>query len=480
MLFRSGVASHANSWLLTEVLREQWGFKGYVISDANDVARLHYFMKVAKTPEKAVKLGLKAGVDVDLYADDAYALLPEMVEQNPGLEEYIDRAVRRVLRTKFILGLFDDPFVDPKETKATTRNNQAVELAHKADMESIILLKNENQTLPLAPKKQKVALVGPSIGENTLEVFREILGNNVSFVAEKGFDLTNGEKGIPNLTTEEEMRKGIERIIQKTRGAQTILLFAGGDEYTAKEAYFNGAIGDRDNIDPVGLQDELIVRLKETGKPVIVILKHKRTLSINAFAKHADAILDCWKLSEFGNKAIAKTVFGMNIPSGKLAVTVPRTIGQLPFHYSQKEINFKKGYLFSDITPLFPFGYGLSYTTFEYTKPVLSDTLLNNENGKITIQVNVENTGKYKGKEVVQLYIKDKIGSVIRPIKELKGFKKVQLEPGESTLVQFEITPEMLEFTTIDMKQKAENGDFVAMIGGSSDSLQTTEFKLEK
>ncbi|MCF8362274.1 MAG: glycoside hydrolase family 3 C-terminal domain-containing protein [Prolixibacteraceae bacterium] len=262
--------------------------------------------------------------------------------------------------------------------------------------------------------------------------------------------------------------------------ANTILLFAGGDEFTAKEAYFNNAIGDRDCIDPVGLQDELIIELKKTGKPVIVILNHRRTLSINAFAKHADAILDCWELSEFGDNAIAKTVFGLNVPSGKLSVTVPRTIGQLPFHYSQKDINYKKGYLFNESTPLFTFGHGLSYSTFKYTKPIISDPVLTNENKKITLQVEVENTGDYKAKEVVQLYIKDIIGTVVRPMKELKGFKKIELQSGEKTIVQFDITTEMLEFTTLNMKQEAENGGFVAMIGGSSDSLQTVEFKLEK
>lgn len=474
----NGVASHANPWLLTDVLRDEWGFNGYVVSDANDVGRLHYFMHVAETPEDAVELGIKAGVDVDLYADDAYALLPKMVQDNPDLEKYIDRAARRVLRTKFILGLFDQPFVDEKQTNIITRNNAAIDLAVKSDLESIVLLKNNNNTLPLSGNKQTVALVGPSLNEGTLAAFEKIMGNKVDFIAEKGFNLTNGKKDIPVLTPENEMRKGIKKILNKSKNAEAILLFAGGDEFTSKEAFFNNAIGDRDCIHPVGLQDELIAELKKTGKPVIVILKHRRTLSINAFSEMADAILDCWELSEFGDESIAKTVFGMNVPSGKLPVTIPRNIGQLPFHYSQKEINFKKDYLFSDFTPLYPFGYGLSYTTFEYTKPQLSDSILTASNGKITLQVHIENTGKYKGKEVVQLYIKDIIGSVVRPMKELKSFQKIELEPGESTLVQFEITPEMLEFTTLNMDKKAENGAFEAQIGSSSASFQALGFRL--
>ena len=475
----NGVASHANPWLLTEVLREQWGFPGYVVSDANDVGRLHYFMHVAESPESAVELGIKAGVDIDLYADDAYALLPEMAKNDPGLIDYIDQSARRVLRTKYILGLFDLQLVDEKQTREVTRNQAAIELAQLADQESIILLKNENDILPLSANQQLIALVGPTLTDHTMESFRKVTGDRVSYVAEKGYDLTNGKNGVPSLTPEQEIRKGIQKILQTTRNAQTILLFAGGDEFTAKEAFFNGAIGDRDCIEPVGLQDELIAALKQTGKPVIVVLKHRRTLSINAFSEMADAILDCWELSEFGEDAIAKTVFGINVPSGKLQVTVPRNIGQLPIHYSQKEINFKKGYLFSDASPLYPFGFGLSYAAFEYSRPQISDTLLTSSNGKLTIEISVKNTGDVKAKEVVQLYIKDIIGSVVRPVKELKGFQKIELEPGASKTVRFDILPEMLEFSTLSMEQKAENGAFEVQIGGSSADVQSVSFTLK-
>jgi beta-glucosidase len=188
----NGVASHSNPWLLTEVLRNQWGFEGYTVSDANDIGRLHYFMKVAETPKDAVRLGLKAGMDVDLYADDAYALLPEMVKENPGLEKYINRSAGRVLRTKFILGLFDNPFKNPGEAKVRVRDAAAIDLAHKADLESIILLKNKNQILPLpSGKKMKLALVGPLLSEDTKSFFEQAAGNNCQFIAEKGFDLTD-------------------------------------------------------------------------------------------------------------------------------------------------------------------------------------------------------------------------------------------------------------------------------------------------
>jgi beta-glucosidase len=474
----NGVASHANPWLLTEVLRDQWGFEGYTVSDANDIARLYSFMKVAETPEEALLLGLEAGVDVDLYSDEAYALLPEMVKTNPDLEALIHRSAGRVLRTKFILGLFDDPYRDPVKAGRLTRNEAAIALAHNADLESIILLKNEYQTLPLAEERHKtIALVGPLLSEETLSSFEMVAGDNYEFVAEKGFDLTDGGQSIPKLTATDVMEEGIRKIVSTTQGADVIVLFLGGDEFTSKEAYFGSAFGDRDSIDPIGLQDELLLELKKTGKPVVVVLKHRRTLSINAIDENADAILDCWELSEFGDKAVAKMIFGKANPSGKLPVTVPRSIGQIPFHYSQKEINSKKGYLFTESTPLYPFGYGLSYSNFEYSNFRLSDSTLTG-NSAITAEIDVKNTGRITGSEVVQLYIKDVIGSVLRPDKELKGFEKIRLEPGESKMVSFTIAPEMLAFTGLDMERVIEAGDYVAMVGGSSDDLLRIGFTL--
>ncbi len=476
----NGVASHANPWLLTEVLRKQWGFKGYTVSDANDIARLFYFMKVAETPEAAAELGLKAGMDVDLYADDAYALLPEMVKKDPELEEYINRSVTHVLRTKFVLGLFDNPYVDVQQAKKSVRSEAAKELAHQADLESVILLKNENKTLPLSSKEKiKIALVGPVLDEHTLSAFEEVANNKISFVAVKGYSLTNKVRGTPLLTPERDCKDGITRIIETAKSADKIILFAGGDEFTSKEAFFGFALGDRDNIDPVNFQDDLLIELKKLGKPVIVVLKHRRTLSINAISEYADAILDCWELSEFGDKAVAKLVFGEAVPSGKLPVTVPCSIGQLPFHYSQKEINYKKGYLFAQNTPLFPFGFGLSYTSFEYSNLQLSDTTITS-GSEITVNVDVKNTGKTKAKEVVQLYLKDVIGSVTRPNKELKAFQKIELAAGETKTIEFKITPEMLEFTGLEMKKVIEPGSFIAMVGGNSSEVLKADFKFEE
>ncbi|NRD23070.1 glycoside hydrolase family 3 C-terminal domain-containing protein [Winogradskyella litoriviva] len=475
----NGVASHGNPELLTGVLRDQWGFEGYVVSDSNDIARLFYFMNVAESPEAAAQMGLEAGIDIDLYAEDSYAYLPEMVKNNPDLEKLIDRSVRRVLRTKFILGLFDNPYIDIEDVKKGVRAESSLELAKESDLESIIMLKNENNALPLSKEKStKVALLGPLLKDDTKAMFELVSGSNIKFIAEKGFNLTNEKGGAPELM--ERDPKAIAKLVNAAKGADVSILFLGGDKFTSKEAYFsNSTLGDRATIDPVGPQDELVEKIKALGKPVIVVLKHRRTLSINTIAAEADAILDTWDLSEFGDESVAKIIFGELSPSGKSPVTIPRSIGQLPYHYSMKEINYKKEYLFLGKGPLYPFGHGLSYTDFEYSDITIS-------NGEITpdteleVSVKITNNGSIKAKEVVQMYIKDEIGSVTRPDKELKGFEKIELDAGESKTVIFKITPKMLEFTGITMEKVLEPGDYTVKVGTSSQDYLETTFKLKK
>jgi len=473
----NGIASHGNPELLTGVLRDQWGFDGYVVSDSNDIARLYYFMKVAESPEAAALMGLVAGIDIDLYAEDSYAYLPEMVKKDPSIEKMIDRSVRRVLRTKMILGLFDNPFIDVKKVEKEVRSASSLALAEEADLESIILLKNEENTLPLAKTAQKIALLGPLLNDGTQKAFESVTGSQVRYVTDKGFELTDGNKGVPAVLPTDE--KALERLTNLAKEADVTILFLGGDEFTAKEAYFNNALGDRATIEPVGPQDELVKRIKALGKPVIIVLKHRRTLAINVMAEQADAILDAWDLSEMGDRAMAKVIFGEVSPSGKLPVTVPRSIGQLPFHYSMKEINNKKGYLFLEDGPLYPFGFGLSYSPFSYEDITLSSTEIT-PSSEITVSVKVTNTGKMKAKEVLQLYVKDEIGSVTRPDKELKGFEKITLNPGESKTVSFTITPKMLEFTGLTMEKILEAGDYTVMVGTSSKEGLTARFRLEK
>lgn len=483
----NGVSCHSNGFLLNDILRNTWGFKGYVISDSNDINRLYSFMRTAETEEEAVVMALKAGVDIDLYSERAYSLLPSILEKQPDLIKYVDMAVRRVLNTKLKLGLFDNPYTDETQS-SQIRGKSAVCLAKKADEESVILLKNSNHVLPFSGFKT-VALVGPTLNANTMQAFVDVADGRFRFVSEKGFHLTNqqgmadgdgdgsGEMVDVQLTPPNTVRKGIDRILHVARKADVVVLFVGGDSFTSREAFFNNALGDRADINLVGLQDELIDKVCALGKPVVGVLKHRRTLSVVNLSEKVDALLDCWELSEFGDEAIAKVLFGDVNPSGKLPVTVPRTIGQLPFHYSQKAINSKKEYLFMNNTPLYPFGYGLSYTSFKYTNMSLDKNEISSRDS-IIVSVDVANTGKVKGKEVVQLYIRDFYAQVVRPDKELKSFRKLEIASGETKRLTFVITSEMLEYTGPDLNKVLEPGEFEVMIGGNSRDLLSSKIKL--
>jgi beta-glucosidase len=360
------------------------------------------------------------------------------------------------------------------------RNAKSIELAYQADLESIILLKNEKNTLPLDVSGKRIALIGPLLRDNALQDYQEVFGENVRLISEQALRLTDEHRKKPNAISLDDAgnKAGIRRAIEAAEKSDIVVMLLGGDAHTAREAYFNCCYGDRYSLEPVGLQDELLRQVKALGKPVIVVVKHRRTLAINEIADSADAVIDAWDLSEQGDKAIANIIKGTVNPSGKLPVTVPRHIGQIPFHYSQKHVNFKKDYLFIEEGPLYPFGYGLSYTDFEFSDITLSSRNIEN-GGTLIASVRVTNEGDRKGKEVVQLYIKDMIGLVLRPEKELKAFQKIELDPGESRDVSFEITPEMLAFTDINMEYRVEAGAFRVEIGNSSQGGKMAEFTVE-
>jgi beta-glucosidase len=465
----NGVASHGNRWLLSNILRKEWGFDGYIVSDAEDVARLGYLMGVAEDDKASALLGLKAGVDIDLYSDRGYANLPELAAKDPGLIPAIDAAARNVLGAKMRLGLFDKPFVDAKAAANGTRTKTALDLALKLDLESAILLKNENGILPLDISKQaKIALIGPMLHADSKAKFEKIFGPKVSFVADTAIEVTNRDAAQPRLADPASNIAGMERAAQLAKDSDLVILFVGDDEFTAREAFFvNTTLGDRASLDLAGQQNELFRAVSASGKPVIVVLRNRRTLSINEIAEKADAILNTWEQSEQGDEATAMLLTGKANPSGRLPVTVPRSAGHFPYHYSQKRINYTKGYLFEKDGPLYPFGYGLSYTSFSYGDMKLSGNAMRT-NAPITASVMLRNTGSREGQEVVQLYISDPIASVTRPIKELKGFQKITLKPSETREVSFKVTPDMLVHTGADMQSDPGYGAFNIEIAPSS------------
>jgi beta-glucosidase len=487
-----GIPSHSNGHLLDDVLRHEWGFQGVVVSDyfaVNDLITLHH---VAANEEVAARTALESGVDVELPAVATYRTLLQQVRDGRVAESLVDRAVARLLRMKFLTGLFDAPYVDPDYAEKVTNSPEHQQLALKAAHEALILLKNQNSLLPLERAKYKrIAVIGPNAGEvhlggysnnpgrgvSVLQGIKNKVGSGGEVLFAEGCRITetapdwDADKvvlGDPALN-----EKRIQEAVQVARKADVVLLVLGENEQTSREAWAVTHLGDRDNLDLLGNQDDLAKAIVETGKPVVVLLLHGRPNSINYVAEHVPAILDGWYLGQEGGTAVADVLFGDSNPGGKLPITVPRSVGQLPDYYYQKP-SAKRGYLGSTTQPLFPFGWGLSYTTFKYANLHLNPATIGTS-GVTRVSVDVSNTGKVRGDEVVQLYIRDEVSSVTRPIKELRGFRRITLEPGETRTVEFALGFDQLSFLDLDMHRVVEPGTFKVLIGGNSvDLIETT------
>jgi beta-glucosidase len=487
-----GIPSHSNRHLLDDVLRHEWGFQGVVVSDyfaVNDLNTLHH---VVANEEIAARTALESGVDVELPAAATYRTLVQQVREGKVAESLVDRAVARLLRLKFLTGLFDDPFVDPDRAEKVTNSPEHQQLALKAAHEAIILLKNQNSLLPLNPTRYKhIAVIGPNATEVHLGGYSDNPGRGVSILQGiKSKVGTGGEvlyaegckitETTPDWNADKVVlgdsalnAKRIQEAVQVARKADVVLLVLGENEQTSREAWAVTHLGDRDNLDLLGNQDDLARAIVETGKPVVVLLLHGRPNSINYIAEHVPAILEGWYLGQEGGTSFADVLFGDANPGGKLPITVPRSVGQLPDYYYQKP-SAKRGYLGSTTQPLFPFGWGLSYTTFKYTNLRLDPATIGTSGGT-KVSVDVSNTGKVRGDEVVQLYIRDEVCSVTRPIKELRGFRRITLEPGETKTVEFTLGFDQLSFLDLDMHRVVEPGTFKVMVGGNSvDLMETT------
>jgi beta-glucosidase len=490
-----GIPSHSNKHLLDDILRREWGFDGILVSDYFGIRELRTLHHIVASNDAAAKLALESGVDVELPFTEGYSALARQVREGQISEALVDRAVRRVLRVKFLTGLFDNPYVDPDYAEKITNSPEHQQLALKAAHEAIILLKNQNHFLPLDKSKyRKVAVIGPNAaalhlggysgepgrGVSVLQAIKDKVGAGTEVLYAEGSKIT---ESLPDWNADKvvlgDAALNAKRIAEAARvaaKADLVILALGGNEQTSREAWAPDHPGDRDDLDLLGNQDELVKAVLATGKPAVVFLQHGRPNSINYIAEHVPSILEGWYLGQEGGVAIADVIFGDYNPGGKLPITVPRTVGQLPDYYYQKP-SAKREYLGTTTQPLFPFGWGMSYTSFSYANLRLAPVTIGPE-GRTVVSVDVTNTGKSRGDEVVQLYIRDEVSSVTRPVKELRGFRRIALNPGETKRVEFTLGSDELSFLNRDMHRVVEPGSFKIMVGGNSVDLTETNLEV--
>ncbi|WP_313607888.1 beta-glucosidase BglX, partial [Dysgonomonas sp.] len=503
-----GVPATANKWLMTDVLRKQWGFNGFVVTDYTGISEMidHGIGDLQTVSARA----LKAGIDMDMVSE-GLATVGKSLKEGKVTQAEIDQACRRVLEAKYKLGLFADPYkycdVNRAKKEIYTAENRAV--ARKIASESFVLLKNANNTLPLK-KGGTIAVVGPLANTRSnmpgtwsvavdltkpatvVEGIQEVAGNNAKVVYAKGSHLINDAKYEQNATMfgrtlhrDKETRSNEEMLqeaLQISKDADVIVAALG------ESSEMSGESSSRTEIGIPDVQKELLRELLKTGKPVVLVLFTGRPLTLTWENENVPAILNVWFGGSEAAHAIGDVLFGDVNPSGKLVATFPQNVGQIPLFYNHKNTGrplqegrwfekFRSNYLDVSNDPLYPFGYGLSYTTFSYSDIKLSSTTLDAK-GELTASVTVTNTGKYDGAEVVQLYIRDLVGSVTRPVKELKGFEKTFIKAGGSKNVSFKITPELLKFYNYNLEYVFEKGDFDVMIGGNSSDVKSARFTL--
>lgn len=503
-----GIPATANKWLMTDVLRKQWGFKGFVVTDYTAIMEMEYH-GIGDLQSVSAQ-ALNAGVEMDMVSEGFLKTIKKSLEEGKITMATVDNAVRLILNAKYDLGLFQDPFkycdVNRAKTEIYTNSNRSE--ARKIAAQSLVLLKNDNQLLPLK-KSGTIAVIGPladakenmagtwSVAtkqENSISLLagiQSVVGTSAKVLYAKGSNLDDDagleERGTmfgktlhrDNRTKEELLAEALNIANQSD-----IILAALGES-----AELSGECSSRTTIEIPQAQKELLQALLKTGKPVVLVLFNGRPLVLKQEKESVPAILDVWFAGSEAGYAIADVLFGNENPSGKLTMTFPRSLGQVPIYYASKNTGrplgnnegkfekFKSNYIDERNEPLFPFGFGLSYTNFEYSNMRISTSKINSQES-LTVSVDVANTGNYDGKEVVQLYIRDLIGSVTRPLKELKGFQKIAIKKGEKQTVTFKIAQEDLKFYNSDLQFVAEPGDFEVFIGGNSNTELKEKFKL--
>lgn len=470
----NGTPCTANSYLLTDVLRKRFGFNGFVVSDANSVAECATHGH-SRDRKEASKKALVAGLDMDMSQGTFREDLPQQIEEGVIPEKVLNEAVRRILRIKFQLGLFDHPYRTSKEKEeATVLCEEHIEAARETARRSIVLLKNEKETLPLKKNLKKIAVIGP-----LADTAEEMLGSwAVIGRAEDAVTVLSGIKSTVSSETEVVYAKGCELTGETNMDFKEAVEAAGQSDViiavVGEGSSMSGEASSRIDLDLPGRQEELLKALRETGKPMIVVLINGRPLSIPWTAEHVDALVEAWQLGIQSGNAIADVLFGDYNPSGKLVATFPYSVGQVPIYYNHPmtgrpagKIKFTSKYIDGPVEPLYPFGFGLSYTAFHYKNLVISSSEVSKDD-KMIISVDVCNTGRLPGEEIIQLYISDVSASRVRPVKELKGFKKILLQPGQCETVKLELNIGDLGFYNENMEYIVEPGVFKVYVGSNS------------
>ena len=484
-----GIPSHANSWLLNHVLRGEWNYQGDVVSDYYGIGELVTRHKLFGNVADAAERAIKSGVDVETPDPEGYGYLPELVRSGRVPQKAVDDAVRRVLRLKFESGLFDNPYPDPATAEAKTATPDAIGLAREAAGKAIVLLKNEKQLLPLDPSRiRRMAVIGTHAKDTPIGGYSDVPKHVVSVLegmqeAGKGHFAVDYAEGVRitetrcwscdevKLAPASVNRKLIAAAVATARKSDVIVMVLGDNEQTSREAWADTHLGDRSSLDLVGQQEDLARAILALHKPTVVLLLNGRPLSVNYLADNAPALLEGWYLGQETGHGVADVLFGKVNPGGKLPVSIARSAGQLPIYYNHKP-TARRGYLFDTAAPLYPFGYGLSYTSFTVSAPrLLTPTITAGQPAQV--DVDVANSGSRLGDEVVQLYVRDDQASVTRPVIELKGFRRITLAPGERKTVRFELQPDDFALWDSEMKRVVEPGTFTISAGPNSVDLKS-------
>jgi len=493
----NGIPATANKNLLRDILKGQWDFKGFVVSDWASITQMikHGY---AKNNELATQYAIKAGVDMDMESSDYVNHLEKLVKQDKVSVNLIDDAVKRILTIKFELGLFDNPYkyCDEKREKTIVKSSKINKAVLDMAKKSIVLLKNEKKLLPLKKKGLKIAVIGALANNkdsplgswrlsadansavSVIEGLKKYKGNKINYA--KGANVTVGRADfIHELKINNTDKSEFNKAIQTAKNADIVLIVLG------ENAFETGEGRSRTSIGLPGVQQDLLEKIYKANKNTVLILMNGRPLTINWAAKNIPAILETWQLGTQAGNAIAQVVYGDYNPSGKLPITFPKNVGQIPIYYNhlntgrpdKPDDNQVWWSHYSDVSnaPLYPFGYGLSYTTFSYSNLRKSNESFN-ENGKINFKIDVKNTGTREGEEVVQWYLHDLFGSLVRPVRELKGFNKISLKPNETKTISFTVDKKTISYFTANKKWEAESGDFKLFVGGNSNAKLSTDF----